>query len=369
MSRVRRWLRATWAIARKDVSVWARQPSAMAATVLPAFAFMLVIFVSAPAVGRNPVALVVLDDGPQAQRLAAILDSSDAFAATHATPDQARRLLDGLTVAAVVTIPRDFDRSLAAHQPDPVTIEIDNLNLDFTNDLRRSLPMAIAQFYGDQPGGPLRVTVRETDLRAEDVSPVQFSMVPTLAMLLTVAGVVNCGLATAREFEDLTVKELLLAPVGSGALVAGKLLAGWLTALLVAGVVLAAGAVTGLLRPAGWYWLSALGVIALFGLGAAGIGAALGSRLRRFQSVVPTGVTLAIILFFLSGGISVAAFLPEWVQAVARFTPTFYAVHALQMAIFYQSTEDLGRDVAVMVATVGLGLGAGVLSMRRSLVA
>jgi ABC-2 type transport system permease protein len=363
---MRRGLRATWAIVRKDVGVWARRPSTIAGTVLPALTFMLVIFVGAQAVGRNPVALVVLDDGPQAQRLAAVLEGSDAFDVTRTTPDQAGRLLRDLDVAAVITIPAGFDQAYVAHQPDPVSIEIDNLNLDFTNDLRRSLPMAITRFYGDQPGSPLRVQVEETDLRAHDVSLIQFNLVPNLALLLTVAGVVNCGLATAREFEDLTVKELLLAPIGRATLIAGKLLAGWLTTLMVGGVVLAAGAVTGMLRPAAWYWLPALGVMALFGLAAAGLGAALGARLRRFQAVVPIGITLAIYLFFLSGGITVAAFLPDWVQVLARLTPTYYAVHALQMAIFYQSTEDLPRDVAVMAATALAGLAAGVLSLRRS---
>ena len=369
MSRTRRALRAALAIVRKDVGVWARRPSTIAGTVLPALTFMLVIFIAGQAVGRNPVALVVLDRGPQAARLAAILEASDAFDATRATPAEASRLLRDLDVAAVITIPTGFDQAYAAHLPDPVTIEIDNLNLDFTNDLRRSLPMAITRFYGDQPGSPLRVRVQETDLRAHDVSLIQFNLVPNLALLLTVAGLVNCGLATSREFEDLTIKELLVAPIGRATLIAGKLLAGWLTTLLVAGVVLAAGALTGVLRPAGWYWLPALGVIALFALASAGLGAALGARLRRFQAVVPAGITIAIYLFFLSGGISVAAFLPGWVQVVSRFTPTYYAVHALQMAVFYQSTEDLGRDVAVLAVTALAGLTAGVLSTRRSVVA
>lgn len=362
---MRRFWRATWAIARKDFSVWLRQPPVIAATVMPAVVFMAIIVISAAAVGRNPIALVVLDSSPPARQFARVVESSDAFLARPASPIEAERLLANLDVAAVVTIPADFSANLAAHRPDPVTIKINNLNLDFTNDLRRSLPAAIDRYYAQQAGNPVSVSVVEADLRTQDVDLVQFEIVPNLVLLLTLAGVVNCGLATAREFEDLTIKELLLAPISRSTVIAGKLLAGWLTTLLLSLIVLVVGALTGELRPAGSYWLLALAVIALFGLASAGVGAALGAALRRYTPVIGLGINIAIYLFFLSGGIGVAAFLPSWVQAIARFTPTYYAVHALQMSVFYQSTDQLARDLTVLVATACLGLGLGVVALRR----
>jgi ABC-2 type transport system permease protein len=81
------------------------------------------------------------------------------------------------------------------------------------------------------------------------------------------------------------------------------------------------------------------------------------------------GINVAIHLFFLSGGIGVAAFLPGWIQAIAHFTPTFYGVDALEASIFYQSTDNLGRDVAVLVLTAAGGLVVGIMSLRRRLVA
>jgi ABC-2 type transport system permease protein len=75
---------------------------------------------------------------------------------------------------------------------------------------------------------------------------------------------------------------------------------------------------------------------------------------------------VSLYLFFLSGGISVAAFLPAWVQSVARFTPTYYGVHALQMAIFYQSTDQLATDMAILLGTAAAAVAAGSLALRRS---
>src|SRR5207253_977236 len=70
---------AILAIARKDIGVWARQPTAVAATVLPAIVLIGVLYIGAAAVGHNPVALVVQDSGPHAQQLVQILSDSDAF--------------------------------------------------------------------------------------------------------------------------------------------------------------------------------------------------------------------------------------------------------------------------------------------------
>ena len=110
-------------------------------------------------------------------------------------------------------------------------LEINNLNLDFTNDLRRSLPAAITDFYSQLPDheDPIGVQVEESDLRLQDISLLQFQLIPNLVLLLTIAGANNAGLATAREWEDQTIKELLLARIQRGSLIIGKLLAGRLT--------------------------------------------------------------------------------------------------------------------------------------------
>ena len=188
-------------------------------------------------------------------------------------------------------------------------------------------------------------------------------------LLLTIAGAINAGLATAREWEDQTIKELLLAPINRGSLIVGKLLAGWLTTLLIAAIILSIGAATGYLRPSASGWPITLLIVALLALASAGLGVAIGAMARRFQRVAALTIPLAFYLFFLSGGISVIAFLPEWVQTIAHFIPTYYGMHALQMVVFYDSTEDLGRDLLVLAGTAAVTLGLGIISLRRRLVA
>jgi ABC-2 type transport system permease protein len=366
------------AIVRKDIGVWLRQPATMASTVLPAVSLLVILFFFQQAVGRNPVAIVVQDTGPQAQELVKILSDSDAFKIAMITTAQqnAEVALKQLKVAAVITIPSNFDAAFDSHKPDPVNIHINNLNLDFTNDLRRSLPAAIAEFYASKNNhnegisGPIRIHVKETDSRGQDIELLRFELVPNLVLLLTTAGIINAGAATAREWEDSTIKELLLAPISKTSIIAGKLLAGWITTLLIAAVVLVIGAASGYLRPEDpIYWISTVAIVLLIALASAGLGVTVGAFARRFQRVTAIGIPLSIDLFFLSGGITVAAFLPVWLQTTAHFVPTFYGTHALDMAIFYNSSEGLVQDVAVLGVTALVATSLGVLSLRKSMFA
>jgi ABC-2 type transport system permease protein len=366
------------AIVRKDIGVWLRQPTTIASTVLPAVSLLVILFFFQQAVGRNPVAMVVQDTGPHAQELVKILSDSNAFKIAMITTarQNAEEALKQLKVAAVITIPSNFDAAFNSHKPDPVTIHINNLNLDFTNDLRRSLPAAITEFYADKNhnnegiSAPIRIHVKESDSRQQDIELLRFELVPNLVLLLTTAGIINAGAATAREWEDSTIKELLLAPISKISLIVGKLMSGWITTLLIAAVVLVIGAVSGYLRPEDpIYWISTVAIVLLIALASAGLGVAIGAAARRFQRVTAIGVPLSIDLFFLSGGITVAAFLPVWLQTAAHFVPTFYGTHALEMAIFYNSSEGLVQDIAVLGVTAFASASLGVLALRKMMLA
>jgi hypothetical protein len=89
--------------------------------------------------------------------------------------------------------------------------------------------------------------------------------------------------------------------------------------------------------------------------------------LQRIQSVGSVAIVVALYLFFLTGGTAVLAFDPAWLQTIATFVPLYYGRHALEMAIFYQSSDQLGRDVAVLAGSALLAVGLGILAMRRGL--
>lgn len=365
---MRGFLRIVWAILRKDLQVWLRQPAIVAATLIPPVSFLLVQALGAAAVGRSPVALVVLDPGPQGQQVAQSIVNADVFRVRPATPAQAQALLKNLDVVAVITIPLDFSQRFQARQPDAVQVTVNNLNLDFTNDIRRAVPDAITQYYQAQgAASPIKISITESDLRKKDVELFQYAVIPTVVMLLLISGVMTAGLATAREWETRTIKEVLLSPAPDGALIAGKVLAGFITTFGLGALVLGLGYALGYTRPEGIFWASTLGIVALVALFGAGLGVALGAFLQRIDPMIGVSINISLYLFFLSGGVGVLAFEPAWLQYLAAFIPLTYGTHALQMAVFYSSSDLLLRDALVLVGSAAVTLLIGSLAVRRQI--
>src|SRR5437868_12308471 len=157
------FFQAIWVILRKDIRVLLRQPVNIAATLVHPIAFLLVNALGAAAVGRSPVALVTLDHGVKGQKMAQIIHNADVFRITDATPAQARVLLNNIDVAAIITIPAYFTQRVDAHLNAPMDVTVNNLNLDFTNDIRRAVPDATTQYYHAQgDSSSVKVNIQET---------------------------------------------------------------------------------------------------------------------------------------------------------------------------------------------------------------
>jgi len=164
------FLRIVWIVFRKDVRVWLRQPVNLAVIFVPALGFLLISALGTAAVGRSPVALVTLDHGPKGIQMQHIFHNAGVFRITDASPEQARKLYNEIQVVAIITIPADFTQLVEARQQSPIDVQVNNLNLDFTNDIRRAVPDAITQFYQAQgSSSPVKVTMQEQDLRCRDL--------------------------------------------------------------------------------------------------------------------------------------------------------------------------------------------------------
>ena len=364
----RDFVRTTWTILRKDLAVLFRQPLSLVATFVPPLCFLLVAVFGSAAIGRSPVALVALDHSFRGTQMQQIFRDADAFRITNTTAEQAQALFKNIQVVAIITIPADFTQRVEAHQVAPIDVKINNLNMDFTNDIRQEMSDAITQFYQMQgKQSAIKITSQEQNLHQQNVSFFQYSVVPIIVMLLIITGIVNGGLSTAREWESRTVKELLLSPASGSAIIMGKVLAGFITTLLMGGSILVVSDLFGLVYPVGIYWLNALVTIALIALIGSGIGVALGARLQRPQPVIGLGINIALYLFLCAGGIGVLAFMTDWLQNIAAFVPLTYGRHALEMAVFYDSSALFGRDALILGVCALAAVGLGTLAVRREI--
>jgi ABC-type multidrug transport system permease subunit len=314
------------------------------------------------------VALVVQDSGPQGLQIAQAIRDANVFRLREVDAARAQVLLKNLDVVAVVSIPAGFSQHVLAHQAATVDVTINNLNLDFTNDIRRAVPDAITRYYAAQGDeSPIKISMGEHDLRARDIQMFQYSVLPIVVLVLLISGLITGGNAAAREWESATVKELLLSPAPGGAIIAGKVLAGFLTSFALGLLVLLAADGLGWIYPQGIYWLNMLLVVGLVALFGASLGVAIGAALQRIMPVIAVSVNLAFYLFFLAGGMGVLAFEPQWLQNIAAFVPLTYGTHALQMALFYNSADLLGRDVLVLGLSSLAALALGAVMVRRGM--
>ncbi len=388
-----RWLagpRAGWALAMNDLRAWLRSPWAVAAALVPPLGMGVLVAVLTLAVSKQPVALVVEDRGLDAERMAQIVRGDrEAYALKDMSLTQAEAALRQLQVAAIIRIPDGFGAAAATGDAH-VDLLLNNIDVDFSDDLRRTVTRSVAQFDAPELGGeagvkdsllqaavrqlahpetagqaltatgnPYRVAVDEHDLRFTTVSFMRYQVVPILILAAVNIGLLGTALLCVREFEERTIKVLLLAPVRRGFLLGGKLCAGVLASAALLTLLVFGGVWRGALRPPAAHWPALIALLGGTAVMAAGLGVLLGTLVRRSRVLTVVGLNLATALFFLGGGFTTVAFLPDWLAAIARILPTSYAIDGLRQTLFYPDLRGVGRDLLVLGAAA---IGSAVLS-------
>src|SRR5262245_36197301 len=220
-------------------------------------------------------------------------------------------------VAALVLIPADFDRKAATGQAQ-VVVELNNVDIDVSDDIRRSVARSVAELDAPQLGiagelhgrseglllpNPYRVAVAERDLRRTNVEFLQYQVVPILILVVISLGTLGAATLTVRDFERGTGRLLLVAPVRRSALMLGKLLG----AMLATGVVMMPPVILPVPRAVSWRR-----ALSLAGPGRSARRSRSGCvRPRRADRDRPApgpggtmlAVNAAILLFFLGGGL------------------------------------------------------------------
>ena len=364
-------LLAIWAILRKDVALTLRRPVVILVTILPPLVVLLVLVLEAASVTAEPVAVVNGDPGCQAARaLQRTATDFDGFHTSVESAAAAERDYGNLRVAAVLTIPKGFCAALAASQQPPIGWQVHNFNADSTNDLQRGVANVVIRFVNSGAAGPnpIHVAIAERDVHARDAGFVPFELVAVLVLLLLQAGLINAGLATALEWQTRSIKELLLAPVSSVVLVVGKVLAGVFAADIAGCLVIAAAIAAGQLPvPSLIHASAALGVMTLLGLFGSAMGVGLGARLRSVERLNPVSAVISFYLFFLAGGITAVAYLPDWLRAVSHLIPNTYGINALRESLLYGTTTNIGPDLLALALAGLVMLAISVPAMRRGL--
>jgi ABC-type multidrug transport system permease subunit len=353
-------MRAVWQLAWTDLTRWRRSWVLVAATLVPALGVTLMAVALTYAVGRQPVALVALGHGPVAQRVTTILNESDGFFLVHRSPAAALKDLHSQRVAAIITVPADFDDRLASHTA-VLDVLINNVDLDFSDDIRRSAAQVLVEIdapglgelgeLGLPPGlstgnaNPYRIDVAETDLRSPDVGYLAYQLVPVLALITLTAGTLVTALAMAGDREIGALRMLSVAPVRRRVVALGRLLGGTVAALAVTAAVLLPVLAGGRLTIPTGRWPAVAALLLGTAVSSVGLGVLVGAATRRVTTAALVAVNLVTAVFLLGGGFTTVAFLPSWLQDLSHVLPTYYAINGLREVMFYAQTPDLTRNL------------------------
>ncbi|HEV2579250.1 MAG TPA: ABC transporter permease [Ktedonobacteraceae bacterium] len=362
-------LRVIWACLKKDLKSARAEPLYTLVSIILPLNVLLLMSLLVISGGLAPTAVVMQDTGPLAQQFYTAMSQAHSFVLQQSTAQQANALIEQGKIVAIVTVPADFDARIRQRQSVTVGVQINNLNTDFTNDIRRALPLSITSFYGRAEPSVVTITPQERDTYPQDLGYVPFLAVPILVIGLMVGGMVQAGTAAAVEWEKETMKELLLSPASRLAILLGKMLAAFLTGLTGAAIVLAVLIAVMGIWPVHWGELIGftLLILTLF----TAWGTLLGTWLKRRTPLATLAIGLSVPMFFLSGPFGPISFFAPIEQLVARVFPVYYAIVVLQHAVhdFTLNTSGIGINALILVAYALGGLVLATIVVRRSTLA
>jgi ABC-type multidrug transport system permease subunit len=362
-------LRVIWACLKKDLKSARSEPLYTLVSIILPLNVLLLMSLLVISGGLAPTAVVMQDSGPLAQQFYAAMKGAHSFVVQQATAEHANMLIEQGRVVAVVIIPANFDARMQEHLPVQVRVTINNLNTDFTNDIRRALPLSITSFYAKAEPSVVTITPQEIDAYPQDLGYIPYLAVPILVIGLMVGGMVQAGTATAVEWERETVKELLLSPASRVAILLGKMLAAFLVGLAGATIVLAVLIPLMGIWPVHWGELIGftLLILALFTTW----GTLLGAWLKLRTPLATLAIGLCVPLFFLSGPFGPISFFAPLEQLIARVFPVYYAIVVLQHAFhdFTLNTSGTLINLLILAAYALIGLVLAVVVLRRSTLA
>jgi ABC-2 type transport system permease protein len=162
-----------------------------------------------------------------------------------------------------------------------------------------------------------------------------------------------------REFGFL--KELLVAPVPRGAIVAAKMAAGSTMGVLEAGLMMLLAPLLGArFSPVGA--VLSLVVLAVFGMAVNGLGIALAAGMKSFEGFGGVVNFLIQPIFFLSGALYPVQGIPHVLRVVVLANPMSYAVDAVRGLTVGVHHFSYLLDAGVLVSTT---VALAVLATRR----
>lgn len=347
-------LNSAWSIAVKDWTRFRRQPFLMAISVVIPLVFIFFYSIIIPLSATGPIMIADEDDSPESAALIQHMHEIRSVEAPYfeiitTDPGTTREAFENQSALAMVVIPEGFGEAVDNGDAQ-VQLHLNNINSDYSKNLRLRLDLAVKD-YNAELATPI-ATVDETSWLPVDPTMLGYISTSLLLFGCLYAGMVNTGLNVASEWNDRTIKALLLAPVKRGTLVAGKVISGLgqsLVSITLVFLVLIFGFG---FKPVGSIWEIAA-IMAMTTFMGAGIGAAFGVASKKTLAASSSLVAIAILFFMVCGNEESMRGL-AWSQPMeslwgfSRILPPTYSFLAARSIFLTGESSELARNLLIV---------------------
>lgn len=366
-------MRKAFAVGRKEFHQIVRDRRSLAILLLfPAFVLLLFGYALNWDVRHIKLAVDDRDRSADSRALISAFVNSGYFdlVAIVDSDTELTRLMDRNDARAVLVIPPAFEQDLQRQMPVPVQLLLngDNANTA-TTVMGYALTIVQSETARRQRGGPSGrppISVETRIWYNPQLRSTLFLVPGLIAYISMLSAVVSTALSIVKEKERGTVEQVRMAPLGPFAFVVGKTIPYFVLALLSAmGIVFVAMVLFGL--PMRGSWLILLAAVALFLIGALGLGLLI-SSVAETQQVAFQLALLASFLptLMLSGFIFPIASMPQVLQAITRVVPARYFLTALRGILLKGVGIDVvWPDLAALAVYSGVVLGLASIRLHR----
>jgi len=300
---------------------------------------------------RAPTAIIDSDHTSLSQSfIRDLAHDHDSFRLEYMNLTDAQQQLKRGEIVAVIVIPNGFSSLIKNYQTPVIKVTIDNVNTDFTEDIRRAIPSAIATFAKEQHLPHIRAVYHEVNLIHYDTGYIPYLAVSALCLDAMIVASVMAAIAMAREWEGGTMMQLRMSAASKLFLFGGKLFAVMCVSLIAtfgATLLVVLGYHIRPLYPAEVFGGLLLAVIIF-----TAFGAAIGSMIKKVLPVASLLFGLTLPLYIISGALEPIRFDGNALWYLAHFTPVYPAVGILEHAFhgFQVTPESIRTDVVMLCA-------------------
>lgn len=366
--------RAALALARKDLISWFRTPVHVLVSFAPIIVIMLVLGLILGGGQSMPVA-VVLDnpDDPMSQQFADTVGDIGTihfpwFTVMTTDRGEAEALFQKNELLGIIEVPA-ITSQLKSGESATIRLRVSNLNDDITKNFRQRLQEACLVFNDKLQVSSIvsaspSIKANFNTLLPEDLSALVFFGAGLVALAIIMGGINNACTLVAREFEENTYKELVLAP-GTISIIMGKWASAMVQTFISVGIVWGLAVLVCDFIPHGSI-LPLLLLVLVGCLAFAGLGTLLGLYFRQVIPAAIAGILFSIVGWWF-GGVIWADVWPQSMQGIISAFPTTYLIRAFTKAALLDLYTTYWFDIGILLA---FGLVTAVLSymlLRRKI--